>query len=39
MADRKCTAEEAFALLTRLSNDTNLRLADVAAAVVYQRTR
>jgi hypothetical protein len=39
MADRKCTAEEAVALLKRLSNDTYVRLADVAAAVVYQRTR
>lgn len=39
MADRKCSADEAFALLRRLSNETNVRLADVAAAVVYQRTR
>jgi len=38
MADRKCTADEAFALLRRLSNETNVRLADVAAAVVYQRS-
>jgi hypothetical protein len=38
MADRKCSADEAFTLLRRLSNETNVRLADVAAAVVYQRT-
>ncbi len=39
MADRKCAADEAFALLRRLSNETNVPLAEVAAAVVYQRSR
>lgn len=38
MADRRCGADEAFELLKRLSNDTNVRIADVAAAVIYQRT-
>jgi len=37
MADRKCCPEEAFRVLRRLSMDTNVRVADVAAAVVYQR--
>lgn len=37
MADRSCSPDEAFALLRQLSMDTNVRLADVAAAVVYQR--
>jgi hypothetical protein len=36
MADRRCTAEEAFEVLKRLSMDTNVRVADVAAALVYQ---
>lgn len=39
MADRKCCPDEAFRLLKRLSMDTNVRIADVAAAVVYQRTQ
>lgn len=39
MADRKCCPDEAFRLLKRLSMDTNVRIADVAAAVVYQRTK
>ena len=38
MADRRCGPEEAFDLLKRLSNDTNVRIAEVAAAVIYQRT-
>jgi len=38
MADRKCCPEEAFRVLKRLSMDTNVRVAEVAAAVVYQRT-
>ncbi|HET7356166.1 MAG TPA: ANTAR domain-containing protein [Nocardioidaceae bacterium] len=37
MADRKCCPDEAFRVLKRLSMDTNVRIADVAAAVVYQR--
>jgi hypothetical protein len=36
MADRRCSADEAFRLLRKLSMDTNVRLADVAAAMVYQ---
>jgi hypothetical protein len=36
MADRRCSADEAFEVLRKLSMDTNVRLADVAAAVVYQ---
>jgi len=39
MADRKCCPDEAFRLLKRLSMDSNVRIADVAAAVVYQRTK
>ncbi|HEU5042726.1 MAG TPA: ANTAR domain-containing protein [Nocardioidaceae bacterium] len=37
MADRKCCPDEAFRVLKRLSMDTNVRIADVASAVVYQR--
>jgi hypothetical protein len=36
MADRRCSPDEAFAVLARLSQDTNVRLADVALALVYQ---
>jgi response regulator NasT len=36
MADRHCTPDQAFQLLKQLSMDTNVRLADVAAAIVYQ---
>ncbi len=34
MGERRCTAEEAFAILTTLSQDTNRKLRDVAAALV-----
>jgi GAF domain-containing protein len=34
MGGRHCTAEEAFAILTRLSQDTNRKLRDVATALV-----
>ncbi len=34
MSERRCTAEEAFAVLTKLSQDTNRKLRDVAAALV-----
>ena len=34
MGDRRCTADEAFAILTKLSQDTNRKLRDVAAALV-----
>jgi len=36
MAERRCTPDEAFKYLVRLSNDTNVRVADVAAALVYR---
>ncbi|HET8602329.1 MAG TPA: ANTAR domain-containing protein, partial [Marmoricola sp.] len=39
MGERGCTADEAFAVLKQLSMDTNVRLADVAAAIVYQSRR
>lgn len=38
MADRRCSPDEAFGVLRQLSMDTNVRVADVAAAIVYQRT-
>jgi GAF domain-containing protein len=34
MGSRRCSADEAFSILTRLSQDTNRKLRDVAAAVV-----
>jgi AmiR/NasT family two-component response regulator len=36
MADRKCSPDEAFEVIKQLSMDTNVRVADVAAALVYQ---
>lgn len=36
MVTRRCSADEAFDLLRKLSQDTNVRLADVAAALIYQ---
>lgn len=36
MLSRHCSAEEAFDVLRGLSQNTNVRLADVAAALVYQ---
>ena len=36
MADRRCDPDEAFEVLRKLSMDTNVRVADVAAALVYQ---
>lgn len=36
MAQQGCGPEEAFRMLVKLSNDTNVRLADVAGALVYQ---
>lgn len=36
MLSRRCTAEEAFRILRGLSQDTNVRLVDVAAALIYQ---
>jgi GAF domain-containing protein len=34
MADRRCTADDAFAILVKISQDTNRKLRDVAAALV-----
>jgi len=36
LAERRCTPDEAFTYLVKLSNDTNVRVADVAAALVYR---
>ena len=34
MGDRRCTADEAFRILSKLSQDSNRKLRDVAAALV-----
>jgi AmiR/NasT family two-component response regulator len=34
MRDQKCTADEAFRLLTQASNTSNRKLRDIAAAIV-----
>jgi GAF domain-containing protein len=39
MADRRCTADEAFAILSQLSQDTNRKLRDVAATLVANALR
>jgi GAF domain-containing protein len=36
MAARRCTADEAFSILRRLSQDSNRKLRDVAASIVQQ---
>ena len=36
MLSRRCSAEEAFNVLRVLSQNTNVRLAEVAAALIYQ---
>lgn len=36
MLTRRCSADEAFGILRKLSQDTNVRLTDVAAALIYQ---
>ena len=36
MGDRRCTANEAFRILTKLSQDSNRKVRDVAAALVAQ---
>ena len=39
MGSRRCTADDAFAILTNFSQDTNRRLRDVAAAAVARATQ
>ncbi|BEL02114.1 GAF and ANTAR domain-containing protein [Actinoplanes sichuanensis] len=39
MGERRCTADEAFTILTRVSQDTNRKLRDVAAALVERTQR
>lgn len=39
MADRRCTAEEAFEILRRVSNETNRKLRDIADMLVTEATR
>jgi GAF domain-containing protein len=36
MADRRCTADEAFAILSKLSQDTNRKVRDVATSLVEE---
>lgn len=38
MGSRQCTADQAFAILTKISQDTNRKLRDVAAALVASAT-
>jgi GAF domain-containing protein len=38
MGDRRCTADEAFAILAKLSQDTNRKVRDVAVALVASAT-
>ncbi|MFC6569832.1 ANTAR domain-containing protein [Actinoplanes utahensis] len=37
--DRRCTAEDAFAILVKLSQDTNRKLRDVASTLVENAQR
>jgi GAF domain-containing protein len=39
VGDRRCTPEQAFAILAKLSQDTNRKLRDVAAALVENASR
>ncbi|WIM94034.1 GAF and ANTAR domain-containing protein [Actinoplanes oblitus] len=39
MGERRCSADDAFAILTRVSQDTNRKLRDVAAALVERTQR
>ncbi|MFI1988473.1 GAF and ANTAR domain-containing protein [Actinoplanes sp. NPDC020271] len=39
MGERRCTADEAFAILTKVSQDTNRKLRDVAATLVERTQR
>lgn len=38
MGQRCCHADEAFAILRKISQDTNVKLRDVAAALIVQTT-
>jgi AmiR/NasT family two-component response regulator len=38
MGERRCTADEAFAVLRKLSQDTNTKLRDVATALITRTT-
>jgi AmiR/NasT family two-component response regulator len=39
MGERRCTADEAFRLIRKVSQDSNRKLRDVAAALVEQAGR
>ncbi|GAA2855864.1 transcriptional regulator [Actinoplanes cyaneus] len=39
MGERRCSADEAFAILTKVSQDTNRKVRDVAAALVERTQR
>jgi GAF domain-containing protein len=39
MGDRRCSADEAFQILTKLSRDTNRRVRDVAATLVERAAK
>ncbi|BCY12716.1 GAF and ANTAR domain-containing protein [Actinoplanes sp. L3-i22] len=39
MGERRCSADEAFAILTKVSQDTNRKLREVAAALVERTQR
>ena len=39
MTERHCTPDEAFDVLVRLSQNSNVPLRDVARALVYQQQR
>ncbi|MEV6300166.1 GAF and ANTAR domain-containing protein [Actinoplanes sp. NPDC051861] len=39
MGERRCTADEAFAILTKVSQDSNRKVRDVAAALVERTQR
>lgn len=39
MAERRCSPDEAFAILSKLSQDTNRKLRDVAAVLVTKASR
>jgi AmiR/NasT family two-component response regulator len=39
MAQRRCTADEAFTILAKVSQDSNRKVRDVAAALVERAAR